>query len=685
MPPAIRILVLEDDDSLRTMLVNLLEGEGYEVRAASNGLEALQHTRAEPFDVIVADVRMEGMSGLDVLETVHTEAPETRSLVITGYASEEDSLRAIRAGVRDYLKKPFRMADFLASVAERVQERRRELEQQEKDSSMRLTALGALRALVGAQPLAAPRRAGDLAAQLGSALGGSPETCESLEIAALIETLRQQGLGALVEWAASDRRWATLAAEAAQPWTGVGRDARILAVALAAAARERELEEEPASLAVDLSRTHPGRFDPAVLEALERPPGAPKAEHRRGLLSLARALEGAGDRAGAQAAYQELTVAPVVSQEVVSAWLALGRLTRTPEAWQQALEAARSLGPAARGLASLEAGLEQGEASLLEEAARLLGDVGNPVAQAQALLGLARVRGEGDLEAPLAVLLQHPRELASCADWLVPLLRTARHGTAVTAALARLDADAPAPVRGLRVYSLGSFEVFRGHERVAEADWITKKAKYLFAYLCARGRFVHEDVLIEEFYPGDADKGKKALYTTTSRLRKSLQQEIDPILRRDGHLQVNPELTVWHDLDELEECLKPGEGALEKARRVAQLYRGPYLEGCYMDWCLTIRDRLEREVSALLFRLAQHCWSKRRLDEAQEYVQRALDVDACHQEGHLLAMHVFMAANRPEEAVRQYERAERLLRQRMDMVPSLELMEAHQRARLSIP
>lgn len=681
MPESIRVLVLEDDDSLRTMLVNLLGEEGYEVCSASNGLEALQHSRARPFDVIVADVRMEGMSGLDVLETVHQEAPETRSLVITGYASEEDSLRAIRAGVGDYLKKPFRMADFLASVAGRVQERRRELEQQEKDATMRQTALGALRALVSTQP-GGLGRAGELASRLARVLGGSAETCECLEIAALIEALRAQGMGALVEWAATNSRWSTLAAEAAQPFPGVGREARILAVALAAAARERDWDEEPASLAVDLSRTHPGRFDPTVLEALDRPPGAPQAEHRRGLLTLARALEGAGDRAGAQAAYQELTVAPVASQEVVSAWLALGRLTRTPEAWQKALEAARSLGPGSTGLAALEAGLEQGDASLLEEAARLLGEVGNPVAQAQALLALAR----GNLEAPLAVLLQHPRELASCATWLVPLLRSAPAGPAVTAALARLGADAPtAPAPGLRVHSLGSFEVFRGSERVAEADWITKKAKYLFAYLCAHGRFVHEDVLIEEFYPGDAEKGKKALYTTTSRLRKSLQQEVDPILRRDGHLQVNPELTVWHDFEELEECLKPGEGALERARRVAQLYRGPFLDGCYMDWALTLRDRLEREVSALLFRLAQHCWSKKRLDEAQEYVQRALDVDPCHQEGHLLAMHVFMASNRPEEAVRQFERAERLLRQRMDMLPSIELMEAHQRARLSIP
>ncbi len=680
MPDKIRVLVLEDDADMRSMLVSLLESEGYEVCSASNGLEALGHTRTRPFDLVVADVRMDGMSGLDVLETVHNEAPATRSLVITGYASEEDSIRAIRLGVGDYLRKPFRLADFRQSVARRVEERRRELEQQGKDTSMRRTALGALRALVGTQ--AAPPRAGELASRLGGALGGSQEACESLEIAALIETLRLQGLGALVEWAASDPRWGTLAAEAARPWAEVGREARILAVALAAAARERELEEEPASLAVELSQAHPGRFDPTVLEALERPPEAAPSEHRRGLLTLARALEGAGDRTGAEAAYHELSASAVASQEVVSALLALGRLERSRERLQQAVQVARALGPAAAGQALLEAGLMLNDAALLGDAARLLGDVGNPGSAAQAHVGLVRARGEGDLEGALGLLLQHPRELAACSLWLVPFLRSVRCGPLGAEALARLGVDAPTP-RGLRVQSLGSFEVFRGSVRVAESDWVTKKSKYLFAYLCARGRFVNEDVLIEEFWPGDGDKGKKALYTTTSRLRKSLQQEVDPILRRDGHLQVNPELALWHDLDELEECLK--QAGLEGARRVAQLYRGPFLDGCYMEFALPIRARLEREVSTLLFRLAQHCWSQRRLEEAQEYAQRTLDVDPCHQESHLLAMHAFMAANRPEEAVRQYERAERLLRQQMDMVPSLELMEAFQRARLSIP
>ncbi len=778
MPESIRILVLEDDPDMRRQLQAVLEDEGYDVAAAGNGTEALAHVRKKPFDLVVADIRMEGMSGLDVIEQVQSESPAVRSLVITGYASEEDSIRAIQLGVGDYIRKPFRLADFLASVARRVAERRQEIERIEKEQGVRRMALGALRALVGAQPFERPLRAGELASQLASELGESPETCEELELVALIETLRARGLGAMVEWAAANPRVARIADSVNEPWNKVNLETRIVAVAVAAAALEREAEEEPASLAVELSRQKPGQFDPGVLEGLDRlRSGAPagitgmEARHRRGLLTFGQALEQAGDVPGARAAYEILVEQP--SREAVAAWLGLGRTAPSAEArppLQKGVELARSLGPATAGSACLEAGLilleikDPAHIGLFEEAVRALGEMGFAAGEAQARLALARAQNktsDEDLSAPLQILLraEHQREYAACSRWLLPFLLERQASSAsplVERALARMITDFPgelarqidrlsSPARVLlaqmaqqlggdgaelllgklkadpaaaavaatatpaaqpaqprmpsvRILSLGAFEVYRGEERVDEADWKTKKVKYLFAYLCAhKERFVSEDVLIEEFWPDDFERGRRSLYSATSSLRRCLrpsywQGELDTILRREGRLQLNPDLPTWHDLDELEDCLAQvhrasgtdQEAALDKARRVAQLYRGPYLDGCYMDWALTIRTRLESQVSALLFQLARHCYTARRFSEALEYVHRALEVDPCHQEGHLLAMHCFLTANRPEEAVRQFERAQRILRTELAMEPSIELLEAHQRALLSL-
>jgi len=686
MAETIRVLVVEDDADLRAVLVGVLAGEGYEVAEAGDGTQALALARGQAFDLVVADVRMEGLSGLDVIERVQSEKPETRSLVITGYANEEDSIRAIRLGVGDYLRKPFRMAEFRASVASRVAERRQQLAQAEREDTLRRVALQAVRELVKTRLGLDPAQVGPLVGRLCRGLGEVADL-GSLELSGWLEAL---------DWPEPFARLS-------------GRPAQIMAVARAAAALLEQ--EEPASLALEVSRRHPGEFEPTVVQALDRDAPA----QARGLLTLARALEQAGDTAGAAAAYRE--TATGASREAISACLGLSRLETERRPWlQRALELARGLGPAATGSTALEAGLISLQAGdpaavpLLEDALRTLLELGLVAAAAQARLGLAAAQRSAwgpELEGSLGVLLraEHRRECAACGRWLLPfLLETqavtpspsledglrrllgelpARAETLSPAARRVLEGLASPEAPSLRIFSLGAFEVMRGEDRVSEADWNTKKVKYLFAYLCARGRRVSEDALVEEFWPGDGERGRRSLNSALSRLRKSLPWVEQPVVRKEEHVQLNPELRVSHDLVELEELLKAGQD-LERARRVSQLYRGPYLDGCYMEWAMPIRTRLEREVAALLFALAGWCRGQGRLAEAQEYVQRTLDIDPCHQEGHRLAIEVFGATGRPEEAVRQFERAERMLRQHLDMLPSLELVEAYHRARLSL-
>ncbi|MCA9791267.1 MAG: response regulator, partial [Candidatus Eremiobacteraeota bacterium] len=111
-----RILLLEDDQELRQTLVDVLELEGYFVVAVDRGEQAVAAAHGEAFDLIVADVRMEGMDGIDALRQMRADLPDSRAMVISGYSSEADSIRAIQAGVEDYLKKPFSAKQFLDAV-----------------------------------------------------------------------------------------------------------------------------------------------------------------------------------------------------------------------------------------------------------------------------------------------------------------------------------------------------------------------------------------------------------------------------------------------------------------------------------------------------------------------------------------------------------------------------------------
>jgi len=636
--------------------------EGYQVAGARDGTEALDLARSEDFDLIIADIRMHDMSGLDVIERVRADSPETHSLVITGFSTEADSIRAIQLGVGDYLKKPFRVRDFLARVGQRVAQWRQEQRRQQKEDALRGLARSALRTL-GNPPAA------ELGLHLAEEIGLSRAQAEEIELALLVTHL---------EASSEVLRYAY-----AEPEVGeILRAGHPVAEVAEAASRGQE----------------PGG-DPALLKALDRIQAGQRSASRRstGLLRLARALEAAGDRAGAAATFREIT--GTASREAVAALLGLAR--SHPEAarehLRQAVLLARELGPAAAAEASLEAGLvllgsaDPAAATLLEEAGRL---TRVPAVAAQARLALLTLRPEpGAEEEPLRTLLrpEHRLEYAASASWLLPFLLREGSPAAVQVAAdfpllaERLGAGGAPAVPGLRVHTLGGFELYRGEERVDDSEWKTRKVKHLFAFLLTqRGHSAVEDVLLEEFWPDDAERGRNSLRAAASHLRRTLRPswwkgDLEFVVRKDGRMTLNPSVPVWHDLEEVEGAIARGD-----ARRVAQLYRGPYLDGWYMDWVLAIRTRLETQVMAVLLELARSCLEERLAAEAAEHAGRILEIDPCHQQAHLLLMRGYLAAGRAEEAVRQFERAQRLLKTELEMEPSLELLELHQRALLSL-
>jgi CheY-like chemotaxis protein len=101
-----RVLVVDDETIVCESYKLALMDAGYDVRTVETGQEAIQACRAERFDVMLADLRMPDMDGMEVAKIVAKEFPELRMVMITGYPSRESAEQAARLGVSDYLQKP---------------------------------------------------------------------------------------------------------------------------------------------------------------------------------------------------------------------------------------------------------------------------------------------------------------------------------------------------------------------------------------------------------------------------------------------------------------------------------------------------------------------------------------------------------------------------------------------------
>ncbi|MBX6422879.1 sigma-54 dependent transcriptional regulator [Thermosulfurimonas sp. F29] len=113
-----RILIVDDDQSFQRFLQLFLEKEGYRVLIAGDGTEALKILEREEPDLILLDLRMPEMGGLEFLERLRREGRETPVIVITAYASLDSAVRAKREGAYDYLPKPFRLEDLRRKLKE---------------------------------------------------------------------------------------------------------------------------------------------------------------------------------------------------------------------------------------------------------------------------------------------------------------------------------------------------------------------------------------------------------------------------------------------------------------------------------------------------------------------------------------------------------------------------------------
>jgi len=114
------VLIVDDDELIRSFLHTISQEEGHRVEEAKNGREGLAKVIAGDYDLVITDLKMPALSGLELLQEGRKQKPESRWIVITAFGSIENAVEAMKAGADDYLTKPFRDPDELRRVIQRV-------------------------------------------------------------------------------------------------------------------------------------------------------------------------------------------------------------------------------------------------------------------------------------------------------------------------------------------------------------------------------------------------------------------------------------------------------------------------------------------------------------------------------------------------------------------------------------
>lgn len=107
-----RILVVDDEESMRDFLSIMLHREGYHVEVAADGNKALARLKTQDFDLVISDIRMPGATGLELLAYLREHHPETMTIMITAFSTTEEAVDAMKQGAYDYITKPFRIEEI---------------------------------------------------------------------------------------------------------------------------------------------------------------------------------------------------------------------------------------------------------------------------------------------------------------------------------------------------------------------------------------------------------------------------------------------------------------------------------------------------------------------------------------------------------------------------------------------
>jgi two-component system response regulator PilR (NtrC family) len=117
----VRILIVDDEPSMREMLRIVLRREGYDVVVAVNGREAIERLQNESIDLLLSDIRMPDVSGVEVLRTAKQLNPEIVAFMMTAFASTDTAVEAMRLGAVDYFTKPFSVDELRIKIRQHLE------------------------------------------------------------------------------------------------------------------------------------------------------------------------------------------------------------------------------------------------------------------------------------------------------------------------------------------------------------------------------------------------------------------------------------------------------------------------------------------------------------------------------------------------------------------------------------
>ncbi|HSF03490.1 MAG TPA: sigma-54 dependent transcriptional regulator, partial [Solirubrobacterales bacterium] len=144
------VLVADDEAGMRESLVRALRREGFQVLAAEDGTAALEALRPGRVDLLIADLRMPGLDGLELLRAAKLIAPETEVIVLTGHGTVEEAVDAMKEGAYDFLTKPVDRAPLIRVVRQALE--RRALILENRSLQRRLDALAEAGDVIGDSP-----------------------------------------------------------------------------------------------------------------------------------------------------------------------------------------------------------------------------------------------------------------------------------------------------------------------------------------------------------------------------------------------------------------------------------------------------------------------------------------------------------------------------------------------------
>jgi len=107
-----RVLVVDDEQFLRQILVRIVKRDGYQVEEAANGREALEKMAQKHFDLVITDIKMPEIDGMELLARVAEEYPDSQVVVITSHSGEVSSREAIAGGASHFISKPFKNVEI---------------------------------------------------------------------------------------------------------------------------------------------------------------------------------------------------------------------------------------------------------------------------------------------------------------------------------------------------------------------------------------------------------------------------------------------------------------------------------------------------------------------------------------------------------------------------------------------